>query len=234
MGSVNNPAIMNLRDFVEEVGVDPSRPGMSSALQLKTSLNIPPLQAEHCDDIDISPIPTLIRLFCPAGQLHSFQQEVFIYAWGQFHVVCGSDETQIVIYAYSVDCHPGDYNDTDNYVSHCPGPSPPVTTILGTIVHADSQAKEGQSVMQYDLSVSVLGLNSEHNLNSTGCPKRPRQDRWTRRAVQPSITSQKRDFKSVADEQNEVEDSSTAPVPTDDHNKNNVGESSRAPVRRKK
>ena len=70
-----------------------------------------------------------------------------------------------------------------------------------------------------------LGLNSEHNL---------RQDRWTHRAVQPSITSQKRDFKSVADEQNEVEDSSTAPVPTDDHNKNNVGESSRAPVRRKK
>ena len=104
MVSVNNPAIMNLRDFVEEVGVDPSRPGMSSALQLKTSLNIPPLQAEeHCDDIDISPVPTLIRLFCPAGQLHSFQQEVFIYAWGQFHVVCGSDETQIVIYAYSVD-----------------------------------------------------------------------------------------------------------------------------------
>ena len=79
-----------------------------------------------------------------------------------------------------------------------------------------------------------LGLNSEHNLNSTGCSKRPRQDRWTRRAVQPSITSQKRDFESVADEQNEVEDSSTAPVPTDDPNKNNVGESSRAPVRRKK
>ena len=79
-----------------------------------------------------------------------------------------------------------------------------------------------------------LGLNSEHNLNSTVCSKRPRQDRWTRRAVQPSITSQKRDFESVADEQNEVEDSSTAPVPTDDPNKNNVGESSRAPVRRKK
>jgi hypothetical protein len=99
MGSVNNPAIMNLRDFIEEVGVDPSRPD-----QLKTSLNIPPLQAEeHCDDIDISPVPTLVRLFCPAGQLHSFQQEVFVYAWGQFHVVCGSDETQIVIYADSVD-----------------------------------------------------------------------------------------------------------------------------------
>lgn len=55
MGSVNNPAIMNLRDFVEGVGVDPSRPNMSSALQLKTSLNIPPLQAEeHCDDIDMN------------------------------------------------------------------------------------------------------------------------------------------------------------------------------------
>jgi hypothetical protein len=137
---------------IEKVGVDPSRPDMSSALQLKTSLNIPPLQGEeHCDDIDILLVPTLIRLFCPAGQLHSFQEEVFIYEWGQFHVVCGSDETQIVIYARSVDwlvyglCYvrtvfsnitkwqpPGDYNDTDNYVSHYPGPSPPVATILGS------------------------------------------------------------------------------------------------------
>jgi hypothetical protein len=86
-----------------------------------------------------------------------------------------------------------------------------------------------------DVYFPRLGLNSEHNLNSTGCnSKRPRQDRWTRRAVQPSITSQKRDFESVAEEQNEVEDSSTAPVRTDDI-KNDVGESSRAPlVRRKK
>ena len=74
-----------------------------------------------------------------------------------------------------------------------------------------------------------LGLNSEHNSNSTGCSKRPRQDRWTRRAVQP--TSQKRDFESIAEEQNEVEGSSTAPVRTDDYDKNDVGE---APVRRKK
>jgi len=70
MGSVNNPAIMNLRDFVEGVGVDPSRPNMSSALQLKTSLNIPPLQAEeHCDDIDMNE-----TFFVDAGNVFEEQQ----------------------------------------------------------------------------------------------------------------------------------------------------------------
>jgi hypothetical protein len=60
---------MNLRDFVE-VGVDPSRPDMSSALQLKTSLNIPPLQAEeHCDNIDMNEI-----FFVDAGNVVEEQQ----------------------------------------------------------------------------------------------------------------------------------------------------------------
>jgi hypothetical protein len=52
-GTHTSPAIVDLRDFINEVGGDPSKPEQSTAMQIKASLNIPslPLQ-ETSDDFD--------------------------------------------------------------------------------------------------------------------------------------------------------------------------------------
>jgi hypothetical protein len=37
----NSPAILHIRDFIEHVEPDPTRPGKALAMQLQSSLNIP-------------------------------------------------------------------------------------------------------------------------------------------------------------------------------------------------
>ena len=59
-----------IRDFVNEVGRDPTRPEYDSALQLHSNVHVPSVQGEELsDDFDTRNIPTLIRFFAPAGQV---------------------------------------------------------------------------------------------------------------------------------------------------------------------
>ncbi|KAN0086376.1 hypothetical protein V8E54_000064 [Elaphomyces granulatus] len=186
MGSVNNPAIMNLRDFIEEVGVDPSRPDMSSALQLKTSLNIPPLQAEeHCEDIDLSPIPTLIRLFLVELTYTDTER---LYCIIDYPPLARLSACTIVpkIVATRGRIYFKKGRRWANF------PSLAVNTPILVTARVSGFSTQGRclALLVNDVyflpGTPRLGLNSEHNSNSTGCSKRPRQDRWTRRAVQPT------------------------------------------------
>jgi hypothetical protein len=56
------PATIHIRDFIDGVEPDPTRPGKSLALQLRLSLNIPD-KDEQSDDVTQGDIPTLIRFF---------------------------------------------------------------------------------------------------------------------------------------------------------------------------
>jgi hypothetical protein len=105
MSSTKCPAIIHLRDFVETVGSDPTRPDQQAAIQLQTVLNIPSLQPdEQSNDMEICPVPALIRIFTLPGQLHLYQQEVFIYVMGLFYMVPSlDDQPQMIVNAYTAD-----------------------------------------------------------------------------------------------------------------------------------
>jgi hypothetical protein len=105
MSSTNNFTNIHVRDFVNEVSRDPTRPGYDSALQLHTDINIPPVHGEELsDDFDIVPIPALIRFFAPTGQMDLYQPSVFVYATGPFNMNGTQDAVpQMVINAFSVD-----------------------------------------------------------------------------------------------------------------------------------
>jgi hypothetical protein len=104
MPNADSPAIIHLRDFIEEISNDPSRPDQGPALQIQITLNIPSVQPEEqSDDVDCSPIQTLIRFFTPAGRSHLYQPDTFIYAWGPFHMVHRqNDQPQMIINAHTV------------------------------------------------------------------------------------------------------------------------------------
>ena len=105
MSSTKCPAIIHLRDFVETVGPDPTRPDQQAAIQLQTVLNIPSLQPdEQSNDMEICPVPALVRIFTLLGQLHLYQQEVFVYMMGLFYIVPSLDgQPQIIVNAYTAD-----------------------------------------------------------------------------------------------------------------------------------
>src|SRR5467141_3904901 len=105
MSSTNNFTDVHIRDFIEEVRRDPTRPGYDSALQLHADVNVPPVQGEELsDDVDFLPIPTLIRYFAPGGQVDLYQPTIFVYARGQFRMSNSQDGLpQILVNAFAAD-----------------------------------------------------------------------------------------------------------------------------------
>ena len=70
MSNTNNFTDVLIRDFIQEISRDPTRPGYDSVLQLRADINVPPVQG----DVDFLPIPTLIRYFAPGGQVDQYQR----------------------------------------------------------------------------------------------------------------------------------------------------------------
>jgi hypothetical protein len=62
------PAILHIRDFIEHVEPDPTRPGKGLSMQLRVSLNISDKDVQS-DDVEQDDIPTLIRIFNEATDL---------------------------------------------------------------------------------------------------------------------------------------------------------------------
>jgi hypothetical protein len=62
---VNLPAILHLRDFINSVGPDPSRPDQGLALQIEASLHLPFQSDLYSDDVELTALPTTIRIEVP-------------------------------------------------------------------------------------------------------------------------------------------------------------------------
>jgi hypothetical protein len=97
------PAILHIRDFIEQVEQDPARPGKGLALQLRISLNIPDKDAQS-DDVEQQDIPTMVRFFSDLGRSDIYHENTFIYAWGSFLTATTQDEGfHILLHAHTVD-----------------------------------------------------------------------------------------------------------------------------------
>jgi hypothetical protein len=97
------PAIIHIRDFVEHVEPDPTRPGKGLSMQLRISLNIP-LKDIQSDNVEQNEIPTLLRFFNEGNQSGLYNPNTFIYSSGSFLTTSSDDEEfHIVIHAHTLD-----------------------------------------------------------------------------------------------------------------------------------
>lgn len=78
---IYSPAILHLRDFINSVGPDPSRPGQGLALQIEASLHLPFQTDLYSDDVDLTGLPTTVHFFASLGNSQSYDSNKFIYAW---------------------------------------------------------------------------------------------------------------------------------------------------------
>jgi hypothetical protein len=101
---VNSPAILHLRDFINSVGPDPSRPGQGLALQIEASLHLPFQTDLYSDDVELTELPTTIHFFASPGNSQSYEPNKFIYAWGSFLTCVDPDESlHLILHAHEVD-----------------------------------------------------------------------------------------------------------------------------------
>lgn len=97
------PAILHIRDFIDHVEPDPTRPGKGLALQMHVSLNIPDKDAQS-DDVEQNDIRTLIRFFTESNRSSLYQPNAFVYACGSFLTDSTPDQDfHIILHAHTVD-----------------------------------------------------------------------------------------------------------------------------------
>lgn len=97
-----SPAIIHIRDFIEHVEPDPTRPDKGLALQLYVSLHIPDKDV-FSDDVEQKDIPTLVRFFTEPNRSELYQPNAFIYAWGSFLTATTQDQGfHILLHAHTV------------------------------------------------------------------------------------------------------------------------------------
>lgn len=100
----NSPAILHLRDFIDSVGPDLSRPGQGLALQIEASLHLPFHADLYSDDVELAELPTTIHFFASPSNPQSYEPNKFIYAWGSF-LTCVDPEgsLHLILHAHEVD-----------------------------------------------------------------------------------------------------------------------------------
>jgi hypothetical protein len=101
---VNSPAILHLRDFIDTVGPDPSRPDQGLALQIRAALHLPFQTNLYSDDVELNELPTTIQFFASPSNPQSYEPNKFIYAWGPFLTSVDPDGVlHLILHAHEVD-----------------------------------------------------------------------------------------------------------------------------------
>lgn len=95
---------LHLRDFINSVGPDPSRPGQGLALQIEAALHLPFQTDLYSDDVELSELPTTIHFFASPGNSQSHDPNKLIYAWGSFLTCVDPDGfLHLILRAHEVD-----------------------------------------------------------------------------------------------------------------------------------
>lgn len=152
------PAIIHIRDFVEHVEPDPTRPGKGLSMQLRVSLNLPWKDIQS-DDVEQDEILTLVRFFNEGNQSDLYKPNTFVYSFGSFLTTSSDDEEfHIVLHAHNLDrsvcpicyitkltqsSHPGNEEDIESYFMHCPEAAQPIVTFLGVVIERGGQLTAG-------------------------------------------------------------------------------------------
>jgi hypothetical protein len=99
-----SPAILHIRDFVDDLGPDPARPTQDRYFQILCSLTIPACYEANSDDVETDVfIPTQVRFYAALSLSSDLAPEALIYAWGSFLTNMNTlNELEILLHAYTV------------------------------------------------------------------------------------------------------------------------------------
>lgn len=169
------PAILHIRDFIDRVEPDPTRPGKGLSIQLRISLNIPQKDIQS-DDVEQAEIPTLVRFFNKGNQSDRYKPNAFIYSSGSFLTTLSDDEEfHILLHAHNLDrsvylicyktiltqsSHPGNKEDTQSYFMHCPEAAQPIVTFLGFVLERGGQLNGGPTLLHYRLQTTIYNTST--------------------------------------------------------------------------
>lgn len=169
------PAIIHIRDFIDHVEPDPTRPGKGLSIQLRLSLNIP-WKDVYSDDVEQDEIPTLVRFFNDGNQSDRYKPNTFIYSSASFLTTSSDDEEfHIVLHAHSLDrsvcpiysrskltqsSHLGNEEHTESYFMHCPQAAQPIVTFLGLVIERGGQLNGGPTLLHYRLQTTVYNSST--------------------------------------------------------------------------
>ncbi|KAJ5414882.1 hypothetical protein N7509_000216 [Penicillium cosmopolitanum] len=154
------PAVIHIRDFVEHIEPDPTRPGKGQSMQLRISLNIP-LKDIQSEDVEHDEIPTLIRFFNEGNQPDLYKPNTFVYSSGSFLTTSDNDEEfHIIIHAHTLHRHPGNEEDTETYFMHCPEAAQPTVTFLGIVLERGGELNGGPTLLHYRFRTTVYNSST--------------------------------------------------------------------------
>ncbi|KZN87629.1 hypothetical protein EN45_061900 [Penicillium chrysogenum] len=151
------PAIIHIRDFVEHVEPDPTRPGKGLSMQLRISLNIPWKDIQS-DDVEQDDIPTLVRFFNEGNQSDLYKPNTFVYSSGSFLTTSSDDEElfHIVLHAHIIRAMRR-YRIVFHALSRgCP----PIVTFLGVVIERGGQLNGGPTLLHYRLQTTVYNSST--------------------------------------------------------------------------
>jgi hypothetical protein len=171
------PAIIHIRDFIDHVEPDPTRPGKGLSMQLRISLNIP-CKGIQSDDVEQNGIPTLVRFFNEGNQSDLYKPNAFVYSSGSFLTTSSDAEKfHIVIHAHNIDrsvcplcyrtkltqsSYVDNEEDTESYFMHCPEAAQPIVTFLGIVIERNGQLNDGPTLLHYRLQTTVYNPNPSY------------------------------------------------------------------------
>ena len=151
---------IHIRDFVDSISPDPTKPGSPSYVEISSHINLFGEDDFSCSDVIVSPLRARLRAYVPAADHDMFTQDAFYYADGRFSTVVspeGSLEILVHIfcltrYYYSNSTlarlelinlrHPGDVSNFDQYARHLPTQWCPMVAIVGHVSGQDHDCVE--------------------------------------------------------------------------------------------
>ncbi|ODM21200.1 hypothetical protein SI65_04253 [Aspergillus cristatus] len=153
LGKLTNT--FHLRDFIDDVRPDPTRPSMPDYVEIHTNVNIFPEGDFYDSGVVVEPVHTCVRAYITHFDQEIYVPNAFFYADGRFHVtIAEENRLQIIIQALSLQRHPGDISNFEVYRSHLPERWCPMLTMTGLVGERKAVARR-LSLRYFELKTSV-------------------------------------------------------------------------------
>lgn len=101
LGKLTNA--LHIRDFIDDVRPDPTKPDMPNYVEIHTDLNIFPEGDFYDAGVVVEPVHVCVRSYLTHFDQEIYVPDAFIYADGRFHViVMENKKLHIVMQALSL------------------------------------------------------------------------------------------------------------------------------------
>ncbi|KAH7180165.1 hypothetical protein DER46DRAFT_566802 [Fusarium sp. MPI-SDFR-AT-0072] len=174
---------IHIRDFVDDVVPDSTRPNAPNYVQIHTNVNVVREDGFYDASIAAEPIRTCIRAYLRPSECDLYVPNTFFYVDGRFAVDMNPDGgPMLTVQSLSLQRHPGDVSDFDEYRRHLPEKWCPMITALGFVGDRNPTPDVPARLAVRVLDLAYLPkLASNPHVAGESAPTK-RKNRWAGRA----------------------------------------------------